>query len=595
MSLISEVTIQEVNARADALAVIGDYVRLDKKGGRYWGLCPFHNEKTPSFSVEPDRKFYYCFGCGKGGGLVNFVMELEKLSFPEAIEFLAKKLGIEVQYEGGAAVRREDGAAERTERLLELYARVAGSYHHILVKTESGGFAREYLASRAVAEETAARFRLGYAPQDRQWLHRFLSKKGYSDDFLAESGLFSKKHPRSSFFADRLIFPIADRRGRTVAFGARLLHGEGPKYLNSAESEIFKKGENLFALDLALPEIRKTKEAYICEGYMDVIALHQAGVTTAVAPLGTAFTEEQAKLLRRWTERVFLVFDSDEAGKNAAVKGILTCRKVALPCAVVTVEGGKDPADILRDRGAEALQKAVKCFINDFDYLVDRARALYDITDSEGLAHAVAFLFPYMETLDSEVSRDACVGAIADAFGVDRAAVSADFSRRSEPKREYRTANAAPARADIRMNDELFLLLAVVVNRGLYPKLRASISPEDIDDPRAKELFVTLEECFRNESTDMDAFLGRLSDEDLRSFVLAQGASDKFSGNPERMVVDGINRIKQKSLQRRRAEILIRIRIAQKGQGGTSKELEELVSETKHIDDELARLKDVHE
>ncbi len=595
MSLISETTIQEVNTRADSLAVIGDYVRLEKKGGRYWGLCPFHNEKTPSFSVEPDRKFYYCFGCGKGGGLVNFVMEMEKLSFPEAIETLAKRLGIEVQYEGGDLPRREDGAAERLERLAELYSRVAGSFHHILVKTQAGSSVREYLASRAVAEETIARFRLGYAPADRRWLHRFLSKKGYSDDFLASCGLFSKKNAASAFFADRLIFPITDRRGRTVAFGARLLHGEGPKYLNSAESELFKKGENLFALDLALPEIRKTKEAYICEGYMDVIALHQAGVGTAVAPLGTAFTEDQAKLLRRWAERIYLVFDSDEAGRSAAVKGVLTCRKVALPCAVVTVEGGKDPADILRDLGPEALQKAVKCYINDFDYLVDRARALFDITDSEGLAHAVAFLFPYMETLDSEVSRDACVGAIADAFGVDRAAVLNDFSRRSEPKRDNRLANAAPARADIRMNDELFLLLAVVVNRNFYPKLRASVSPEDVDDPRAKELFVTLEECFRNESTDMDAFLERLTDEGLRAFVVAQSASDKFSGNPERMVADGITRIKQKSLQRRRSEIIIRIRVAQRGQGAASKELAELVSEKMHIDAELDRLKDVHE
>ena len=464
-----------------------------------------------------------------------------------------------------------------------------------MAKTQAAAFVREYLASRAVAEETVARFRLGYAPADRRWLYDFLSKKGYSAEFLASSGLFSKKNPKSAFFADRLVFPISDRRGRTVAFGARLLHGEGPKYLNSSESELFKKGENLFALDLALPDIRKDKEAYICEGYMDVIALHQAGVCNAVAPLGTAFTEDQAKLLRRWAERIYLVFDSDEAGRNAAVKGVLTCRKVALPCAVVTVEGGKDPADILRDLGPEALQKAVKCYINDFDYLVDRARALFDITDSEGLAHAVAFLFPYIETLDSEVSRDACVGAIADAFGVDRAAVSNDFSRRSEPKREYRLANAAPARADIRMNDELFLLLAVVVNRGFYPKLRASISPEDIDDPRAKELFVTLEECFRNESSDMDAFLERLTDEDLKAFVLAQGASDKFSAQAERMVADGIIRIKQKSLQRRRSEIIIRIRVAQKGQGAASMELAELVSEKMHIDAELDRLKDVHE
>ncbi|GAB1482786.1 DNA primase [Treponema sp.] len=600
MSRITEQSIQELNNRADALTLVGEYVRLEKKGGRYWGLCPFHNEKTPSFSVEPDRKFFYCFGCGKGGGLVNFVMELEKISFPEAIELLAKKVGLELVYEGGGAEKKDEGerneSLRRLEQQAELNERVAGSFRYFLTNTEAGSFTREYLKERGVSDEIAEKFRLGYAPADRSWLFNFLTTKGYSEGFLAQTGLFSKKNPRSAFFADRLIFPIADRQGRTVAFGARLLHGEGPKcpVISATNLNFGRRSENLFALDLALAQMRKTKEAYICEGYMDVMALHQAGIINAVAPLGTSFTEEQAKLLRRWVEKVYLVFDSDTAGINAAVKGVITCRKLALSCSVLTITEGKDPADILRDSGVQALQKAMKCFINDFDYLVDRARSRFDMHDTEGLAQAVAFLFPYLETLDSEVSRNACVGAIADAFGVERLAVQSDFSKRQAGQRPERSSDLGKAKSAIKLNDELFLLMAVLVNRGLYPRLRSELSPEDIDDSRAKELFVALEECFRNEADDLDSLISRIKDEELISFVLARVASDAFTENAERLVSDGITRVKKRDLEKRRASILLQLRSAQR-EGDKTLNHDDLLSEKMHIDAELKRLKDVHE
>jgi DNA primase len=261
----------------------------------------------------------------------------------------------------------------------------------------------------------------------------------------------------------------------------------------------------------------------------------------------------------------------------------------------VSVEGGKDPADILLAFGPEALQKAIECYINDFDYLLERARNRFAISDSEGKAKATAFMFPFLETLDSEVSRDACVGAIADAFGVDRVAVANDFAARSDPKRGKLADEPARTRADVKMNDELFLLLAVVVNRGLYKKLRTSLTPEDIDDQRAKELFVVLEECYRNESEDLDGLLTAITDEDLRAFVLARSASDAFTVNPDRIVMDGISRIKQKSLERRRAELLIRIRTAKGAGPDASKVLEDLLTEKMHIDAEFSRLKDVAE
>jgi DNA primase len=604
MSLISEETIQEIQQRADAVTIIGEYVRLEKRGGRYWGLCPFHNEKTPSFSVDPDKNFFYCFGCHKGGGIISFVMEQEKLSYPETLELLAKKLNIPVKYEAGPSTN-QDNRLKHLEDMAELYRRVAVSFHHILTATEAGKKAITYLHERGISDEMISIFRLGYAPANRHWLFRFLQSKGYSEDFLGKSGLFSRQHTQASFFADRLMFPIADRKGRTVAFGGRILQGDGPKYLNSPESDLYKKRDTLYAIELALPHIRQTGEVHICEGYMDVIALHQAGIQTAVAPLGTAFTDEQARLLRQWAKTAYLVFDNDTAGQAATVKGILTCRSNGLSCKIVTMEKTgekgtifKDPADILKEDGPEALQKYVKCFINDFDYLVGRARALYDITQTEGLAQAVAFFFPYLETLDSEVSRDGCMGAIADSFGVERTAIVRDFNQYSQKGttvHQSHTEKHLRSKASIRMNDELFLLLTIIANRNLYPRLRASLSIEEVEDPRAKELFIALEDCYRNDIQDIDGLLIQIQDEDLRSFVLEKASSEAFSQKPEQLVSDGIKRIREKRLERRRAEIILKLRSARTGSLQSEQQIEELLSEKVHIDAELQRLKEDQE
>jgi DNA primase len=604
MGLISKTTIQELNDRLDALAVAEDYVRLEKRGGRYWGLCPFHNEKTPSFTVDPDRKMYHCFGCGQGGSIINFVMEMDKLTFPEAVETLARRFGIEIIYENSTEYKREDGAAQKREEMLELYRRVTVSFHHFLVIKPEGSAAFDYIVSRGIGRDMVETFRLGYTPADRRWLFGFLSRKGYSEEFLAASGLFSESRPRTSFFSDRLMFPIADRKGNTVAFGGRIL-GEGePKYLNSRESEIFRKRQSLFALDLALPEIRKTGEVYLAEGYMDVMALHQAGITNAVAPLGTAFTDEQAKLLRRWAERIILVFDSDEAGQAAAVKGILTARKIGLSCAVV-VPGGqggqtiKDPADILKENGPEILHKSVKCFINDFEYLVNRSRSLFNISNAEGKAKAVAFLFPYLEILDSRVLRDDCIAAMSSAFGADPAAVTDDYNRRNSGTARPR--EEVPNREKpVRMNDELFLLTVISLNLPLYPKYRTALKIEEIEDPDARELFIALEECFVHEEGGMDDLLSRISSVPLRNFIVEHGTSEEFRNNPGQLIKDGLRRVREKRLRHRLSEIVRELReMETKSAGALPPDrsvyrgdfgIDDLLAEKMYIDAELRQL-----
>ena len=311
---ISNRTIEEVKAKSDIVEIVGEYTRLERRGANWWGCCPFHNEKTPSFNIMPEKNIYHCFGCGGG---------------PQ---------------ENG---KKED---ETRKLLLELYDRTAGTFHFLLTESKLGGPARAYLQDRAVSGQTIRDFRLGFAPADRRWLHRFLRKKGYSPEFLEKSGLFSKRWPEICVFAGRLIFPIADRRGRILAFGGRILAGDGPKYINSGDLPQYKKGETLFGLHLALPHIREQKSVILCEGYMDVMAWHQAGIPNAVAPLGTAFTPEQAKLVHAFASTALLCFDTDAAGRKATYAAMLLCRETGMDVKVLDVRGAgfpdcKDPAE----------------------------------------------------------------------------------------------------------------------------------------------------------------------------------------------------------------------------------------------------------
>jgi len=611
VSRIAKSSIQEVLDRIDAIAVVEDYVRLEKRGGRYWGRCPFHSggqEKTPSFKVEPDQKLYYCFGCHKGGGIIDFVMEMDKISYPEAIKNLARKFSVELTYEGGGEENSGDWEAEqsRREQLYELYRRTALTFSHFLREKPEGKPALDYLLSRGISMEMIERFRLGYSPADRNWLYGFLQSKGYSAEFLDNSGLFSANYRGMAFFSDRLMFPIADRQGRIAAFGGRAMPGavqsdgkELPKYINTREIETYKKGQTLYALDLALPEIRRTKTVYLAEGYMDVIALHQAGVTNAVAPCGTAFTGEQAKVLRHWADAAVLVFDSDEAGQKAAVKGIVTCRSNGLACSVVVPGELKDPAAILQEFGAGILTKSMKNDILDFGYLIAQGKALHDTSTPQGKAQALTVLYPYFSALDSEAERNAGIEAAADEMRVDKAAVLADYERWRRTNAPKSNVEEVPSTviSTVRMNDELFLLTVVSVNTNLYPELRAFIERREIEieDPAAKELYVALEECFRNEESGPDALISRITSPVVRNFIIERGISPEFKGDskrdPRKLMEDGIRRVKGKKLYRRLSEIGAEMRLRERDSGGgAGGDFQDLITEKMYIDAEIRTL-----
>jgi DNA primase len=584
MNRIPEETIQRVIERTDIVDVVSGYVTLTRKGGRYWGCCPFHNEKTPSFSVDGDKGFFYCFGCQKGGNVISFLQEIEKFSFVEAIEAAAKKAGIEIV--------RGDAAPEDKNRtaLLELYRRVASSFQFILSNKDFSKSAKDYLLSRGLTAETIEVFQLGFAPPDRHWLHRFLRKKGYSAEFLEQSGLFSKRYPEISFFSDRIIFPIMNSRGEIVAFGGRTLSDEGPKYLNSPDSPIFSKSDTLFGLWQGFSDIRKSGSFMLVEGYMDAISLHQAGVKTAIAPLGTSFTENQARLLKRYAQKGILLFDSDAAGQKATRRAITICEKAGISSEVVVFSSGKDASEILQKFGADTLQKLVKSSINSLEYLVNGVLSLYDINTVEGKTQASKEMFSYIETLDSEVKRDASFSLLAERLRIDRDSLIKDYSdRKIRPVRaEHGEERRVQSR---RMNADMFFVLSLVVNRGAFPAVRTQVHFDDLEDRDARSILIALEECYRNDETDMESLLKRLGDDNLRSFVLEKSSSDEFSINAEKLTADGLMRIKIKNLENRQAELQRRMI----GLAGTIDEehhgIDELIAEKVFLDNELRKLK----
>jgi DNA primase len=570
-------------------------------------------------------------------------MEMDKISFPEASELLAKRFAVELVYENRGEnnfPNRDEEKKKEKEELFELYQRISGSFHHFLLKKPEASAAKHYIISRGINEEMIECFSLGYSPNERYWLHKFLSEKGYSGEFLGLSGLFSSKDPHASLFQGRLMFPIKDQKGRTIAFGGRYLENQDaeagasyakgqapdsqirlpPKYINSPELGIFKKGETLYALDIAMPEIRRTKTAYIAEGYMDVIALHQAGVKNAIAPLGTAFTSEQAKLLMRWVEKLVFFFDSDAAGQAAVQKGIFTCRRNGLACAVVapgspalkeTPGAGeyaysKDPADVLKTLGHEALKERSKCIISDFEYLLKRAGALNDARTSEGKAAIASFLFPYLELQDSQVAKTSYIEAIADAFELLPAAVEGDFRSYLEkskggtfPKREDSNKNPAAlsgVNTQVRMNDELSLLIALALDylssgeEKLISKFRSSLGMDTIEDNYAKEIFIALEECIRYGEAGTDDFLSRISSTNLKKIIIERSVSGEFSLNSQRFVEDGIRKITIRGLERRQEEIILKLRTLKKSETDELS-VQQLLSDKMFVDEELLQLK----
>ena len=409
----SDDIIEEVRARNDIVDVVSQYVKLTRRGSTYFGLCPFHNEKTPSFSVTPSKQMFYCFGCGQGGDVFHFLMEYENFTFGEALKSLADRAGVELPKMEVSQAAREK--AEKRARLLEVN-KLAAQYYYYQLRRENGAVAWKYLTGRGLSEETIRKFGLGYSDKYSDTLYRYLKSKSFEDGLLADSGLFhyDERCGMSDKFWNRVIFPIMDVNHKVIGFGGRVMGDGMPKYLNSPETMIFEKSRNLYGLNLA--RTSRKREIILCEGYMDVISMHQAGFTNAVASLGTALTSGHASLLKRYTEEVLLLYDSDEAGRKAALRAIPILREAGIRSRVVNLKPYKDPDEFLKGSGAGVFEERLAQAMDSFLFRVLVAEESYPMDEPQGQNRFFDDCAGMLMELTDELERNLYIEAIVKKY-----------------------------------------------------------------------------------------------------------------------------------------------------------------------------------
>ncbi len=584
---IPDSIIEEIQEKVDFLEIVGDYTSLSRKGDRYWGCCPFHNERTPSFSVIPEKNVYYCFGCHKGGGFFQFIMEAEKLSFPESVRFVAEKKGIAIP-----DVNYDESEGIKKNALKELYNRVSGSMHYILMNNSKAAEARQYLANRGIHEQTIVKFQLGYAPADSFWLYNFLKSRNYSDEFLKESGLFTRKNPRRCLFSDRLMFPVYSNQGDVVAFSGRAMVDDKsvPKYINSPETMLYKKSELLYGLWQSRENLRKTGAFYLCEGNVDVLALHQSGFKTAMAPLGTAFTEGQARLLKRYSSKGFVIFDSDDAGIKATFKAAVIAERHGLQLQVVKLPEKTDPADIIEKEGTETLKNLVNRPVQVFQFLLDFTMVSYNTDTPEGKEQVVRELFPYIDSIGSEIKRDACLGMLSESLGVNNKSIVIDMNRHTTQLSRKKETKHPEIVQNQKMTDEFFLMLAVSIHRDYFPYLKENISKFDFHDKRAVTLYNALEVSEQNNESKTEQLLLRIGDESVKKELVEKISTGEMDDDVQNMVENTLKLVKSRHLKFRSLEISRILSRAEK-ENMSWDMINELINEKKSLDREIVELK----
>ena len=479
----SEELIEEIRSRNDIVDVVSGYVRLQKKGSSHWGLCPFHNEKSPSFSVNGERQMFHCFGCGAGGNVYTFIMNYENYSFPEAVKLLAQRAGVSLPEpdESEDAKKR----AGRRARLLEVN-RAAAKFFYYQLRTLHGEVGRRYLQKRELTEETMRRFGLGFAGKNGAELVQYLRSKDFEDELIKDAGLasYSERHGMTSQFWNRVMFPIQDINHRVIGFGGRVLGDGEPKYLNSPETMIFDKRRNLYGLNYA--RTARSGNIILCEGYMDVIAMHQAGFGQAVASLGTAFTPEQANLLRRYTDNVLLAYDSDGAGVKAALRGIGILREAGLAGKVIDMRPYKDPDEFMKALGREAFEERIGKAENSFFFEIRILEGQFDMNDPEQKTRFHREIAKRLCSFSEEMERENYLQAVSEKYFV-----SAESLRKLVVSYASQTGLAKPAerpRSGVQRknapeenvkNAQRLLITWLSEEPGLYGRVSKYISPRD--------------------------------------------------------------------------------------------------------------------
>ncbi|MCD8108968.1 MAG: DNA primase [Clostridiales bacterium] len=563
MAFYSEELIEEVRSRNDIVDVISGYVRLQKKGSRYFGLCPFHNEKTPSFSVSPGNQLYYCFGCGAGGTVLTFVMKYENVTFTEAMQRLAGRAGIALPEREMSEEQRE--RADRRAKLLEIN-REAAKYFYTLLRDPRGKHALEYFQKRELTAQTMQHFGLGYSAKYGNNLYQYLKKLGYADDLLKDSGLVTIDEVRGGYdkFWNRAMFPIMDVNHRVIGFGGRVMGDGEPKYLNSPETMIFDKSRNLYGLNFARSSRRPG--ILLCEGYMDVIALHQAGFDNAVASLGTSFTSGHASLLKRYTKEVYLTFDSDGAGVRAALRAIPILKEAGLVAKVIDMQPHKDPDEFIRALGAQEYQKRIDAAENSFLFEIRMLEREYDLSDPEGktafFRKVSARLLEFREPLEREnyieaITRHYQIGFEQLRSMVNRAGAREGIAAEDRPQpvsgRRHRKKD------DGMKQSQRLLLRWLVEEPSLFDVVGAYITPEDFTVELYRQAAQALYEQHSrgelNPARIVSLFPGEEQQREVAGLFQAGIQLPEDARDRQKALTETVRRVKQNSMEVRSKQL----------------------------------------
>lgn len=560
MPFYSDEQIEEVRTANDIVDVISAYVSLKKKGGQYVGLCPFHNEKTPSFSVSQSKQMYYCFGCGAGGNVFTFLMQYENDSFLEAVESLADRAGIALPKQEMSARARQE--ADRRTRILEAN-KAAGKYFYAQLRMEQGQAAMEYFQERGLSRETMKKFGLGFANAASNDLYLYLRKEGYEDEILKDSGLVTIEERRGGRdkFWNRAMFPIMDANSRVIGFGGRVI-GEGePKYLNSPETMIFDKSKNLYGMHLA----KSSRRPYLllCEGYMDVIALHQAGFDNAVASLGTSFTQGHAALIRRYVKEVYCTFDSDNAGVKAALRAIPILKEAGITAKVINMRPYKDPDELIKAEGAEGYQRRIEQAQNSFLFeveMLERDYNLKDPTEKTSFYHAVA---EKILGFEEELERENYIEAVAQKYQtgyenlrkmVQNTGMKSGASREAKQWTPAVQAHKKTAADGMRQSQKL-MLTWLIEEPGLFASVEPFLAPEDFTEELyrkvAEAVFCQCREGRIRPAKVIDLFSDEKEQQEVASLFHAQLKEITTEAEKAKALKETIIRIKENSMNSR--------------------------------------------
>ena len=552
----SDELIEEVRARNDIVDVISGYVKLTKKGSSYFGLCPFHNEKSPSFSVSRQKQMYYCFGCGAGGNVFTFIMEYENYTFVEALKMLAERAGIELPEMEYSKEAREK--ADLKASILEVN-KLAAKYYYAQLKTEHGKLAHNYLTGRQLSEETITAFGLGYSNKYSDDLYRYLKTKGYSDEVISKAGLISIDERQGVYdkFWNRVMFPIMDVNNRVIGFGGRVMGDAKPKYLNSPETLVFDKSRNLYGLNRA----RTSRKSYflICEGYMDVIALHQAGFTNAVASLGTALTSGHASLIKRYVNEVYLTYDSDEAGTRAALRGIPILKEAGITAKVLRMDPYKDPDEFIKNLGAEAFEERIHQARNGFMFSLEILEQDYDMNSPEGKTEFYNEAAKRLCNFEEEIERNNYIEAVAEKYHVGYenlrklvAKMAVKTGLATPASRPKQTMNRESHREDGNLTSQKALITWLLEDEKIFSQIKKYITPKDFTEELytkvAELLYQQYEEGALNPAQIMNHFTDEEEHREVASLFHTKIKELTTKSEQEKALKETIIRVKNHSI-----------------------------------------------